>query len=96
MTESVSVSNVPEIASTLAHTACTSNAFTGTRDRGETAPSRRKNNPSRAIANGMREFARIDECSAPMVEIASTTAITERLGPSFSVMNRAMASTDPP
>src|SRR3984885_15734209 len=77
MTLSVSVSYEPETASTLAHAACARIARAGTFERGDRRARLRKNRPSRAIANGMRELASTLAWSAPNEEIISATAVIE-------------------
>ena len=57
-------------------------ARTGTLERGESRTKPRKNSPSRAMANGMRELASTLACSAPNEEIMSATAVIETaIGP---------------
>src|ERR1700688_2146780 len=77
MTESVRLSYEPDSASTLPHAACATIALAGTLLRGERWASARKNNPSRAIANGTRELASALACSEPNDEIMSATAVME-------------------
>src|SRR5271167_1859340 len=77
MTESVRLSYEPESASTLPHAACATMALAGTLVRGESRARARKNNPSRAMANGTREFASALACSEPNDEIIRATAVME-------------------
>src|ERR1700722_7087373 len=77
MTLSVSVSYEPDRASTLAQADCAKIARTGTFERGDRRARLRKNRPSRAIANGMRELASTLACSAPNEETISATAVIE-------------------
>ena len=63
------------MASTLPHAACATIARVGTLERGDRCASARKNSPSRAMANGTREFASALECSEPKEEIMSATAV---------------------
>ena len=52
-------------------------ARTGTLERGDSLASPRKNSPSRAIANGMRELASTLACSDPKDDTIIATAVRD-------------------
>src|SRR6202140_5872989 len=94
MTLSVSVSYEPDRASTLAQAACARIARTGTFERGESLAKVRKNKPSRAIANGMRELASTLACSAPNEETMSATAVIETANGPRNRVNTSVATDE--